>query len=187
MEGADHVLAARVIDRGLAADRRVDLREQRGRDLQERDAALIDGGGKACEVAHDPAAQGDEQRVAPAACREQGVEDAFQHLPALGLFAIRNRHVNDARASLLQTPGNFFQIEPCDDVIRDDRRATAAQIGPVELRALEQPGADVDRVRALAEGYAERFHCSSSRSTSSRTRNCTLWAPVSTTRSATLR
>ncbi len=33
MEGADHVLAARMVDRGLAADRRVDLGEERGRNL----------------------------------------------------------------------------------------------------------------------------------------------------------
>ena len=36
VERADHVLAARVVDRGLAADRGVDLREQRGRHLHER-------------------------------------------------------------------------------------------------------------------------------------------------------
>ncbi len=36
VECADQVLAARVIDAGLAADRRIDLREQRGRQLHDR-------------------------------------------------------------------------------------------------------------------------------------------------------
>ena len=40
------------------------------------DAALVDGGGEAGEVADHAAAQRDDQRVAPAARREQGVEDA---------------------------------------------------------------------------------------------------------------
>ena len=42
MEGPDQVLAARCINRGLAANRRVDLRQEGGRDLHEIDAALID-------------------------------------------------------------------------------------------------------------------------------------------------
>ncbi len=41
VEGADHVFRARMVHGGLAADRRVDLREQRRRDLHEIDAALI--------------------------------------------------------------------------------------------------------------------------------------------------
>src|SRR3954471_384216 len=185
VEGTDHVFAAWVIDRGLAADRRVDLREQRGRDLQQRHAALVDGGGKAGEVAHDPAAEGDEQRVASAARLEQGVEHAFEHLPALGLFAVAHDDLGDPRAfQALPEPG---QVERRDHFVRHDGGAAPGEVGPVELRALEQPAADVNRVRALAQRYAERFHCSSSRSTRSRTRNCTLWAPVSTTRSATPR
>ena len=61
VEGADHVLAERMVDRGLAADRGVDLREQRRRDLDERHAALIDGRGEAGEVADDAAAQRDDR------------------------------------------------------------------------------------------------------------------------------
>ena len=71
VEGADHVLAERVVDRGLAADRGVDLREQRGRHLDERHAALVDGGGEPRQVADHAAAQRDDQRVAPAARLEQ--------------------------------------------------------------------------------------------------------------------
>ena len=41
VEGADHVFRARMVHGGLAADRRVDLREQRRRHLHEIDAALI--------------------------------------------------------------------------------------------------------------------------------------------------
>lgn len=40
-EGANHVFAERVVHCGFAADRRVDLRQQGGRDLDETHAALI--------------------------------------------------------------------------------------------------------------------------------------------------
>ena len=54
---ADQVLAERMVDAGLAADGAVDLREQRRRDLHDRNAAQVGGRGKAGRVAHDPAAE----------------------------------------------------------------------------------------------------------------------------------
>jgi hypothetical protein len=56
VEGADHVLAQRVVDRRLAADRRIDLRQERRRYLQEGHPALVDRGGKAREIADHSAA-----------------------------------------------------------------------------------------------------------------------------------
>ena len=58
---------------------------------------------------------------------------------------------------------------------------------PRELAAVEKTAADMDRVGALAERYAEAFHRSSSLSSSSRASHCTLCAPVSMTTSATAR
>ena len=51
VEGADEILAARMVDAGLAADRGVDLRQQRGRAPALGDAALIAGRGEAGDVA----------------------------------------------------------------------------------------------------------------------------------------
>ncbi len=62
MERADHVLSERVIDAGLPAHRRVDLRKQRRRHLHERHAALIDRRGETGEVADDAAAERDQRR-----------------------------------------------------------------------------------------------------------------------------
>ena len=69
VERADHVLAARVVDAGLAADRGVDLREQRGRHLHEVDAALVAGGGEAGHVADHAAAERDDAGVAVMSAR----------------------------------------------------------------------------------------------------------------------
>ena len=58
--GADVVLRRRQVDAGLAAVRRVDLRDERGRDLHDRHAALVGRRAEAREVADDAAAERDE-------------------------------------------------------------------------------------------------------------------------------
>ena len=64
MEGADQVLAVRGVDRGLAADRGIDLRQQRGRHLHVVDAAAHGRGGKAGQIADHAAAERDHQVAA---------------------------------------------------------------------------------------------------------------------------
>ena len=72
VEGADHVLAERVVDRGLAAHRRIDLRQQRRRHLHEGHAAHVAGGGKAGDVADHAAAEREQHGLAVAALRPAG-------------------------------------------------------------------------------------------------------------------
>ena len=64
IEGADQVLAERVVHADLAADRAVHLREQRRRHVDERDAAQVGRRREAGHVADDAAAEGDERRRA---------------------------------------------------------------------------------------------------------------------------
>ena len=64
MEGADQILAVGGIDRGLAADRGIHVREQRGRDLHIVDAAPHHRRGKTGEIADDAAAERDHEIVA---------------------------------------------------------------------------------------------------------------------------
>ncbi len=98
MERANHVLAAQVVDGGLAADRGVDLREQRGGHLHESDAALVDRRGEPGQVADHAAAQGDDQPVPAEARGEQGVDHLLHPPPALCLLAIGNHDFGNARA-----------------------------------------------------------------------------------------
>ena len=62
VERADQVLAERVVDADLAADRAVHLRQQRRRHVHEGDAAQEARRGKAGRVADDAAADGDRRR-----------------------------------------------------------------------------------------------------------------------------
>ena len=64
MEGADEIFALRGIDAGFAANRAVNLRQQRGGDLHEIHAAAQDTGGKTGEITDNTAAKGDDQIAA---------------------------------------------------------------------------------------------------------------------------
>ena len=74
--GADVVLRLREVDAGLAPVGRVDLRDERRRDLDEADAALVGGGAEAGEIADDATAEGDDHVLAGhAAAGELGPHD----------------------------------------------------------------------------------------------------------------
>ena len=67
MEAADQVLAADEVHAGLAADRGVHLRQQRGRNLHDRDAAHEDRREESGHVVDDAAAERDHHAGAVAA------------------------------------------------------------------------------------------------------------------------
>ena len=78
IERADQILALAGVDRGLTADRGIDLRQQRGRHLHVIDAAANDRGGKAAEIADHAAAQRHDDIAALDLCRQQRVADALE-------------------------------------------------------------------------------------------------------------
>ena len=98
VERADQVLAVRRVDRGLAADRAVDLRQQRRRHLYEVDAAQQGRGGKAGEVADDAAAERDQRRAALDAERQHVFAERREMREILGRLAGRqdDRVMRDA-------------------------------------------------------------------------------------------
>ena len=98
MEGADEVLALRRVDRGLAADRAVDLRQQRRRHLHEIDAAQQRRRGKAGDIADDAAAERDEHGAALDAERQDVLAQLGEMREVLGRLAGRqdDRVLRDA-------------------------------------------------------------------------------------------
>ena len=61
MKCADQVLAERMIDARLAADRAIYLSQQRRRHLNERYAAQVGGRDESCKVADDSSAERDDE------------------------------------------------------------------------------------------------------------------------------
>ena len=110
MEGADQIFAVGRIDRGLAADRRIHVGEQRGRHLHIIEAAPHDGRGEAGEIADDAAAERDHQIAALDARGDDRLADLLEDAIAFRGFA--GRH---------------------DDAASSRRRRCAARLGGVEM------------------------------------------------------
>ena len=91
VEGANQVLAERVIDADLSADRAVHLREQRRRHVRQRDAAQERGRRKARGIANHAAAHGDDRAAAIGARANQRVVDARDRLQVLVALAVGMR------------------------------------------------------------------------------------------------
>ena len=88
-EGADQVLALLVVDGCLAADRGIDLSQQRRGNLYEIDAALDDAGGESGQIANYAAAERNHQIPAVDLAGDQLTAEIFQRRESLGVLASR--------------------------------------------------------------------------------------------------
>ncbi len=89
MEAADQILPAHQIDAGLAADGRIHLRQQRGGDLQDGNAAHEDGRQKTGHVGDDAAAERDHHAGAIAPAMHHLLRQLFHGSEPLAIFAAR--------------------------------------------------------------------------------------------------
>ena len=139
MEGADEVLAGRMVDRGLAADGGIHQRQQRGGNLHQADAALVGGGGKASHVANHAAAERDHRGAAVVALGDQRIEDGgagFQGLEAFAVADLQHVHLRRVQAALQRR-----QVGASDGGVADHQGLRCDEL-------VEQAGA---RQQAVAE------------------------------------
>ena len=160
VERADHVLAQRVVDRGLAADRRVDLRQQRRGHLHEGHAAHVAGRGEAGHVADHAAAQREQHRPAVAGGAQQRVVDALERRGVLEGFAVGQldrQHPCVVRRQRRLQPGG---VQRPDGGVGDDHRGLRLRQAGPGGGIVQQAGADQDVVAAIAQldadGRADR-------------------------------
>src|SRR5262249_6646642 len=111
MEDTEQVLALRVVHRGLAADRSVDLRQERGGHLDHREAAEEGRTREAAEVPDDPAAERDERRAALDACLEEAIVHQREPGEALVLLAIGNLDDHGIEARAARRPDHRLAIQ----------------------------------------------------------------------------
>ena len=140
MESADQVLRARKVDRSLAADRRVDLADERGRDGDPVDPAEIRRGGETGSVGRAAAAERDE---GAAALEPQRVPERFQRLDALRLLS-RGKLVARTRPRAERELG-VHAVDPGDARVADqlDRAVARHELA----KPLECAGLDVNAAR----------------------------------------
>nr|GEU28520.1 hypothetical protein [Tanacetum cinerariifolium] len=148
---ADHVLAQRMVDAGLAAHRRIDLRQQGGGHLDKVHAAHIAGGGVPGEVADHAAAEGDQRGLAVGLVGQQGVEDLHQAGPVLELFAVGQHHRHHLLAGGAQGRFHALEVQRRDGGVGDDGDLAAVDVARQQRRIVEQGRSDGNRIAALAE------------------------------------
>ena len=161
VKGADQVLAARMVDAGLAADCRVHLRQQRGRHLHERDAALVAGRRKPGEIADHSAAEREQGAVAGEAVGDQHVDDARGAGERLVRFAVGENDFDDAAGT--QAGAQYRQVQRRHGGVADDEHILRRQVLAEQVGAAEQPRIDEDRVAAGSEFDVQECPRSASR------------------------
>src|SRR3989338_9599391 len=87
IERPDKVLAQWMVDAGLSSNAGIDLRNKGRRHLHKRNAAQIDGGCEACEIADDPAPQCEEHGFAFVPATDKFIEDGGHPFQRLGSLA----------------------------------------------------------------------------------------------------
>ena len=152
MERADQILAVGGIDRGLAADRGIDLRQQRGRHLHIIESAPHRGRREAGEIADDAAAERDHEIAALDARGDDRLADLFEHAKALRAFADRNDHAARRHAGSGKRGFGGIEVMTRDILVGDDG-GLGARPQRFDARAErgDQPAPDDDVVAAGAE------------------------------------
>ncbi len=152
VERPDHVLAERMIDAGLAADRRIHLRQQRGRHLHERHPALVDGRGETGEVADDAAPERHERRRALRADLEEPRQQVVERRPRFVRLAVRNedRLARNAGCGQAAWSGGS-QCAATTGLLTITTRGRGSSGASSAPASRSRPAPDVDRVAALAQ------------------------------------
>jgi hypothetical protein len=145
-----------MVDAGLAADGRVDLRQQRRGNLEERDAPLIDRRCKSRDVTDDAAAQRHHDGSAFGAQLEQAGEDVLQRLPVLVRFTVGNDHRFRVHAAVRKALPQWRLPVGGHSVIGDDHCLADGQPGQQRSGQPQRTSADMDRIGPLRERDLER-------------------------------
>ncbi len=165
VKGADKIFAGTRIDRGLAADRGIDLREQAGRDLDEAAAALENSAGEADEIPDHAAAERNDVIGALDPEHDQPIGQRFELCPALGGLARGKDDRLDSNPGRAERHGQGIEMRGGDVRIGDHDEASARRIGRQPCAGATQ-AARFDRhlVAAIAERDGDDGHgCSALR------------------------
>ncbi len=151
MERAQEVLAAGVVDRRLASDRRVGHPRGGRRNGVPGDAAQEDGGREPRDVGGDSPADRHDGVVPPHARRERGIGDGLDRGEGLGGLAVGDREVEQWRRRQRRAD----PLGPGPRGGGADQQEAAGGRREVPARGVEQPRADPDRARRVIFSAAD--------------------------------
>ena len=140
------------VDAGLAADRGIDLRQERGRHLDEVHAAPHDACRETGEVADHAAAERNDRVAAFEPRGKHAVHDVLKCRETLGLLAGRQCDGDIADAGRVEAGSQCRKMRGGDVLVGDHSHANAGQARrDLVAGTLDQAVADQDVVGALAE------------------------------------
>ncbi len=145
----DHVLAERVIDRGFAAYRRINLCQQSRRNLDERCATLKHRCSESNKVADHTTTERDQRSFAFRTPHQQGIENLVQRLPILVRFAIGQNDCVNSDLPSGQSCFECFKIKRRDYSVRDDDRFGLRKMCRDQIPLMEESGSDMDRITPM--------------------------------------
>ena len=158
VERADHVLAERVVDAGLAAHRGVDLRQQRGRHLHEaarRACSMAAAKPVMSPITPPPSATSVVLRSAPAASSASMIRCNRGHcLCGSPSGRMTGRNLGE----LFQRATGDVRIKRRDDGAADEQHARRRKRCDELSRALQQVVADQDVVLAARQADGDAMH-----------------------------
>ena len=140
-----------MVDRRLATDRRVHLRQQSGRDLHKRHTPHIAGGSKSGHVANHTTTQRVDHCLAVAAFGQQLVVDEFKRRSVLVLLAIWQHHLQQAAVVTRELRGQSIGIKRADRRVGDDQRFVGCRQAGPGCGLTQQAAADVDVIAAITQ------------------------------------
>ena len=130
--------ALRMIDRGLAADRGIHLREQRRRNLDVVDAALIAGSGETGHVADDAAAERDHGGVAVETRIDQ-VRRRSSRSSSSVLYCSPSGRIRQWRALVRERCLKRREVQRRNHFVRHDQQVARCDALPQQLPIVQQP------------------------------------------------
>ena len=165
VERAHQVLARAEIDAGLAADRRVDHRQQRRRHQRERHAAQVDRRHEAGVVGRGAAADADDRGAPVVAAGGEPLARFLDLRQVLARLARPQLQPLDVRQPRAQRRDQLARPRRTLRDLRVDQHRDAGRLRIQRRRQLvrdrvRRKRADADVVAAVAQRDAERFHSS---------------------------
>ena len=117
MKSADEILSRRQIDAGFSADRRVDLREQCGRNLDDGDTAQVNGRGKSSEIADHAATERQHEIVSFEAIFVEEFDCFFKDRERLVTLAFGHQPMKWLVPGALETAHHFTAVKPENSLV----------------------------------------------------------------------
>jgi hypothetical protein len=145
-----------MVDSGLAPDRGIDLRQQRGGNLDEMHAALIAGRRETGHVADHAAAESDERAIAvEAKVRNKAVNTSPRTSSVL--YCSPSGRIDRFVAQPGQRGASPVEIQRRDGGITDHQHLPTGKMGAQQVGPIQQAWTDVDGIAAVAEFNVTAF------------------------------